>query len=422
MECTIELFERGQWKPCCLVETETPEAGPVSPATLTYLPSYLEEGALPVSLHYPRRTEPFRLSCWPSFLLDLIPQGEGREYLLYEYQLPDEQAMNWPMMLLGAINPVGNLRIREAFESWRQRTTHKAPVWITRGFTRKEILERSEDFVEYLEEHGMLSAGTASLQGRTPKFLMTQGKNGLWYADAALPDDEAARHFLVKLSPGRNLADWKILENEAAYLQVAKEMGLFVADLPTWQSDMLFMPRFDRALAEKGILRYPQESLVSLCKIFDETRMPSQNDVLKTLRQYTSDPAETTLEYLKRDMMNVALGNTDNHPGNTAVQSVSGKVRLTPLFDFTPAHLSTDNIERSLEWVDERGNILDNWGEIIGRLDVPAEEHLAIRKEIARFGEKLATLADLMKKAGVDDDIIEARYYSIANLRAQLND
>lgn len=129
---------------------------------------------------------------------------------------------------------------------------HKAPVWITRGFTRKEILERSEDFVEYLEEHGMLSAGTASLQGRTPKFLMTQGKNGLWYADAALPDDEAARHFLVKLSPGRNLADWKILENEAAYLQVAKEMGLFVADLPIWQSDMLFMPRFDRALAEKA--------------------------------------------------------------------------------------------------------------------------------------------------------------------------
>ncbi len=422
MQCTIEIFERGQWKPCCLVAAETPEAGPLSPAVLTYLPSYLKDGALPVSLRYPVRAEPFRLSRWPSFLLDLVPQGEGREYLLYEHHLHDGQAADWQTMLLGAINPVGNLRIREAFESWREMMVRKAPVWTSRGFTVKEILERSEDFVEYLEEHGMLSAGTASLRGKIPKFLMTQGKDGLWYADAALPDDKAARHFLVKLSPGRNLADWKILENEAAYMQVAKEMGLFVTEIPTWQSDMLFIPRFDRAVTEKGVSRYPQESVVSLCEIFDETAMPSQNEVMKTLRQFASDPLETTLEYLKRDIMNAALGNTDNHPANTAVQFTGDKVRLAPLFDFAPAHLSIDDIARSLEWMDEQGEILDNWGEIVGRLDVSAEERPLIRQEISRFGEKLAALEDIMKKAGVDDDIIEARYYSIASLRAQLKD
>ena len=422
MQCTIEIFERGQWKPCCLVETDAPEAGPASPSILSYFPSYIKEGTLPVSLHYPIRSEPYRLVHWPSFLLDLIPDGEGREYLLYEHHLPDNKALDWQLMLLGAINPLGNLRIREAYEAYRQHLAGKAATWIERGFTIQEILERHEDFVEYLEEHGMLSAGTTSIHGKTPKFLMTQGKDGLWYADAALPDEKSARHFLVKLSPGRNLADWKVLENEAGYLHVAREMGLFVSHVPKWQSDMLFIPRFDREVSGNGVIRYPVESLVSLCGIADESVMPSQNAVLKTLRRFANAPADMTLEYIKRDMLNMALGNTDNHPCNTAMESVGGKTRLAPLFNFAPSHLLIDDISRSLEWVNEKGEILDDWNEIIGTLDLPDEERHPMKNELKRFSEKLAFLSDIMKKAGIDDDIIEARYYSIANLCTQLKE
>ncbi len=422
MHCTIEIFERGQWRSCCLVETVTPEAGPVSPSLLTYFPSYVRNGTLPVSFHYPIRSEPYRLSHWPLFLLDLIPDGEGREYLLCEHHLPDTPSVNWQLMLLGAINPPGNLRIREAYETYRQYLTGRAPAWIERGFTIQEILEWREDFVEYLEEHGMLSAGTTSIHGKTPQFLMTQGKDGLWYADAALPDERSARHFLVKLSPGRNLADWKVLENEAGYLYVAREMGLFVSHVPKWQGDMLFIPRFDREVSENSVIRHPVESLVSLCGITDESTMPSQNAVLKTLRQFASDPVGTTLEYIKRDMLNVALGNTDNHPRNTAIESVGGKIRLAPLFNFAPSHLLIDDISRLLEWVDEKGEILDNWSEIIGKLDLPDEERNHMKNDMQQFGKDLVFLPDIMKTAGIDDDIIEARYYSIANLRAQLTE
>ena len=45
-----------------------------------------------------------------------------------------------------------------------------------------------------------------------------------------------------------------------------------------------------------------------------------------------------------------------------------------------------------------------------------------MKNELKRFSEKLAFLSDIMKKAGIDDDIIEARYYSIANLRTQLKE
>ena len=176
MQCTIEIFDRGQWQPCCIVETENPSAGSQSPSVLTYLPDYVENGSLPVSIHFPVRKEPYRLSHWPSFMLDMVPRGEGREYLLYECHIQEELATDWKLMLVGAINPIGNLRIAEANVFYRNFLSKKAPLWVNRGFTIKEILERSENFVEYLEEHGMLSAGTTSVQGKTPKFLMTQDK------------------------------------------------------------------------------------------------------------------------------------------------------------------------------------------------------------------------------------------------------
>lgn len=420
MQCTIEIFDRGQWQACCTVETENPSAGAASPSVLTYLPDYAENGRIPVSIHFPIQKEPYHLDHWPSFLLDMLPRGEGREYLLYECHIPEDVASDWKLMLVGAITPVGNLRIAEAAAFYRDFIARKAPLWVNRGFTIREILERSENFIEYLEEHGMFSAGTTSLQGKTPKFLLTQGKDGLWYADAALPDEKAGRHYLVKLSRGRNLADWKILENEAPYMRVAHEMGLDVAELPKWQSDMLFIPRFDRQVTDEGVIRHPQESISSLCGFVDPSVRRSHNAVLKALRQVASDPFAATVEYVKRDILNMAMGNIDNHPYNTAIRTVDGKTGLAPVYDFSPSYLLTDDIERSLEWVDGKGDILDNWNDILDSLDIPAQEMAAVHLEIDRFGRKLETLQDIMRRQGVDGDIIDARYYSIQNLRSQL--
>lgn len=139
-------------------------------------------------------------------MLDMVPRGEGREYLLYECHIQEELATDWKLMLVGAINPIGNLRIAEANVFYRNFLSKKAPLWVNRGFTIKEILERSENFVEYLEEHGMLSAGTTSVQGKTPKFLMTRTrtacgmrcclaghKGGASFSGQAFPGSQSGR-------------------------------------------------------------------------------------------------------------------------------------------------------------------------------------------------------------------------------------
>lgn len=74
------------------------------------------------------------------------------------------------------------------------------------------------------------------------------------------------------------------------------------------------------------------------------------------------------------------------------------KPSLAPLFNFAPSHLLIDDISRSLEWVNEKGEILDDWNEIIGTLDLPDEERHPMKNELKRFSEKLAFLSDIMKK------------------------
>ena len=50
---------------------------------------------------------------WPAFILDLIPQGFGRRSLAKKMNLsPGPDAADWALLLEGAGNPVGNVRIR----------------------------------------------------------------------------------------------------------------------------------------------------------------------------------------------------------------------------------------------------------------------------------------------------------------------
>ena len=62
---------------------------------------------------------------------------------------------------------------------------------------------------------------------------------------------------------------------------------------------------------------------------------------------------------MRRDVLNVALGNRDNHLRNTALQRFEdGTIRLTPLFDFAPMMLHPDGIARSSRWEGEQGALI----------------------------------------------------------------
>jgi serine/threonine-protein kinase HipA len=148
---------------------------------------------------------------------------------------------------------------------------------------------------------------------------------------------------------------------------------------------------------------------------------PSQFELLQALRAVVSDKTAETIEFLKRDILNLAMRNTDNHARNTAVQQVGAEVRLTPLFDFAPMYLDPDGIPRAARWYHpDTQKELHDWPTILATIAMPDAERQQIRRTLYGFGQQLTALERYMQEAAVDDDIIAFLRPHIAGQIAQL--
>jgi serine/threonine-protein kinase HipA len=273
----------------------------------------------------------------PAFLYDLVPQGKGRTYLIDRLGLSDSENLIVPLVLAGAFNPIGGLRLSSALDFFREEARANPDPATAEGFALEDVLRKTEAFLDHLSLHAMLASGTTGVQGVAPKFLLTADKDGRWFADMALDDERAAQHWLVKLPRGKSEGDRAVLRNEAPYLRVAARCGLRSQHEPMLHGEALFVRRFDREAVNGQVRRHLQESLASVCGLRGFGLPKNQHDLLAGLRAVVSDPTRDTLEFIKRDVLNLAMRNTDNHARNTAVQRLSdGTVQLTPVFDFAP--------------------------------------------------------------------------------------
>jgi serine/threonine-protein kinase HipA len=422
MDCHIEIFHAGQW-----VEAAQASFSDVvrngfraSDCVFEYDLHYaFGDAPPPISLAFPVDADWHALQAWPAFLYDLVPQGNGRRFLLDRLQLPDAQASDLPLLCSGAFNPIGRLRVREAvdyFEQHRERHGLAAD-----GFEFDELLARAPEFHEAMMVHGMLAAGGTGIQGVAPKYLLTEAHDGKWYPDAALSDARARRHYIVKRPRGPSEADRKVLRNEARYMAVAHRLGIRTFDLPVLHGEMLFIPRFDRRAMDGQVLRFHQESAASIAGLGGFGIQADQFRLLAAIRRVVDDPIEETIEFIQRDVLNLAMRNTDNHARNTAVQTVDGVTRLTPLFDFAPMYLDPEGITRAARWYHPgSGKELQRWEDVLPYLDLSASERRQLVESLVGFAGKLASLPDCMRDVGVDEDIVGFVTPGIAAQRTQL--
>ncbi len=382
-----------------------------------------------VSCCYPVDFDTHRLSTWPAFLLDILPSGAGRQHWLSHLQISDGPSADWQLLLSGAGFPPGNLRIAEAVRDLGQEVTPnpEGRQIATRdhpGFTLEQILERREHFIEYAATLGAHVAGCSDVQGVAPKFLLVQDYKGHWHAEGALPDSEVASCWIVKFPRGRTEADRTVLANEAPYMAIARALGLNANPDVHWNNDCLFIRRFDRIVnPDKTVQRLGMESLYSLAGVVDFGTAVPQDLFSRALAHYATDPISTLEEYVKRDCLNVMLGNKDNHGRNTAVlRHEDGRVALTPLFDFAPMYLDPEGIARVSRWPkDQESAGQPDWAAVVSHLsglDDGARREL--RRSLAAWGRQVQSLADIMEKSGVSSGIIENRMYSIEENAAQL--
>ncbi|KQV30379.1 phosphatidylinositol kinase [Rhizobium sp. Root1203] len=421
MDLELEIHHDGKWHVGAVVEIKEPDLGAIGGTVLTYDLDYWMENVgkdlennqttrdlRAVSVADPVDLENHRRKTWPPFLLDLMPSGRARIRLAEALKIdPDAKTSELPLLLRGAGSPVGNVRIKQAAKLDAERVAGLAKV----GVTEEEIFGRSDRFIEIVDYFSIIASGSSGLQGVWPKVAMTKAKDGLYYPDPLVEDADAVDHVIVKLLRSSSERDATILSSEAIYAAIAKEIGLNVDEPSRHENGVLVIPRFDRRIAGDGVLRLGQESIVSAANIAEFAYLGRHEQYIDVLKAVSSHPFADIVEYVKREVANQALGNSDNHGRNTALSKrVDHTVGLSPLFDFAPMRLAPESIARSTRWgvmLKTHSDHMPDWN-IIAESIFPDDTTLAgkLIDELAEFATKLETAPGLAKQLGAHEDVL----------------
>ncbi len=419
--CGIEVFHEGAWHFAGEVHVEDDAAGFGSPGRFEYDFDYLDAmstalGARDrraVSCRYPLGYEEHSERRWPAFLLDLMPSGAARRFWEAELGRPNTPRSDWEILVRGGGNPPGNVRVREAAQPIDE-PPHP-------GFARKEVIERREGFLEHARIHGAPVTGGSGAGGDSPKFLLREDLHGRWHADGALDDRKTKRAWLVKFPRSARADDRVVLRAEAAYHGAARALGVRTEGKVAWERDCLFVPRFDRVMQRGGgtVDRLGLESLYSLIGISDFGVPARKEDLAAAVARYTTDAATEVRELLLRDVLDVALGNTDNHGRNTAVlKSPDGHIALSPLYDFAPMFLDRQGIARVSRWSAESGGFPD-YAAVADALGAFVDVR-ATKRWLRSLAERVGGLGVVLGDEGAPAGVIKACDDRIRRVAADL--
>src|ERR1035437_4885941 len=158
MVYTLQLFFENKWHDAASVSVQNPDAGYQGGTIVNYdMQYFFDVGSVPfsegqpisdaraLSVTIPIDLEDRTRPSWPPFLLDLLPQGLQRERIAAHLGLiPDARSTDLQLLLHGAGSPVGNLRIKEAWDQELKRVSKMPRV----GVTMDDILGRTPQFLE----------------------------------------------------------------------------------------------------------------------------------------------------------------------------------------------------------------------------------------------------------------------------------
>ncbi len=425
MRLTLQLQVGSEWGSAATLEVPSPGEGSAGPCNVEYDVDWLqrwigeERPDTSVSLTYPVQFGPLMSERWPAFLDDLRPMGASHRWWLRRLNLPDDRTSDAEVLRRGTIAPIGNARILEAVP---------ARAGAPPRFPRQALIDRGHDFLEWAAEQGAHVGGATGAGGDSPKLLVRCDASDriwidVWQDDAASPD----KHFLVKFARRNTDRDRLILRSEHVYYRALAELGIETIDtsgLSLQEGEAgpsLWLPRFDVEVRDGRTVRWGMESVYALLHA-EPASWLSHQQALGALRQHfpTESWPELLVEYLRRDLLNLVFGNSDNHGRNTAVLRTDSGVRLAPVYDFAPMKLDLDGITRTTRWEGfERGGEVDWPGLLQSFEDVPEER---LREGLRPLAHKLVDLRDRLHALGLPEETLTFPALGLADTARKLRD
>jgi len=444
-DLTLQIFSAGKWHDAMILRFDKPEKGFESRCSFGYETPYLVENveaigspfSKAVSALYPLDWEGRRFST-PAFVYDIAPAGAAKRFLLARLGQEKPAHIGADLYLLGQSTPapIGNMRIKESAEAVDERE----PI----GFKREDVVHRDSRFLEYAYEQGAAIGGATGAGGEAPKLLLTENKAGLLYPDAVLGDEEVRQHWFIKFARNKgSLVDQDILRSEFHYYKALQKLGIETIAveglaLEEASKPSLWMQRFDREVTSGEVSRFAVESIYSLAQVTAPGSAMNHMDVIRMLAglwrkagQASQIPALVT-DYLRRDLINKILGNSDNHGRNIAIIRQESSFRLAPIYDLAPMVMDDEGVTRTTKWpkdlerageVDWRGvcralaDITDPKDPLAGLTDA-SDPFERLRED----AQRLSALPDILTASGLPDRAMNHPGIHLKNLEQRLKE
>ncbi|MBK5273736.1 MAG: HipA domain-containing protein [Desulfuromonadales bacterium] len=203
---------------------------------------------------------------------------------------------------------------------------------------------------------------------------------------------------------------------------MARRFGVKCGNPLVYRDNTLLIPRFDRIPVAGKLIRLGLETLCSVAMISGFGRRGDHLEFCRAIAAVATDPQTEIYEYLKREILNCALRNVDNHGRNTALIKLDdNRIELSPLYDFAPMFLDPDGIARASLWPSGAETTIGrpNWHsvvELLADLVDPAET----KRFLGRQAPDVQALPEVMKECGVELSVIEGVAARCAEVSADL--
>ena len=389
-----------------------------------------------ISVRLPIESMPFRQHNWFKFIDDIMPAGSSRNYWLRKLGLTDENlaARNFELLSRGTIAPIGNVRIKESIPERPEN-----PIVI--HFTVEDVCRLEVDFIEYAQANGAAAGGASGAGGAAPKLLVRRSQDGgIWIDTFQDTPDNTDIRYLVKFPRGVNDIDKDILRAEYHFYHELHALGFNTIPLEhmmleeSARGPSLWLPRFDSIIIDNKEQLLGLESVYSMLGAAPGTPM-LHGDVIRGIIQVLSNPdiygntttlldeddgiAKFVIEWVRRDLLNIAFGNSDNHGRNTSFIKMNNNVSLSPIYDFAPMKADPETITRTFTW----GQNLElggrfHFARIAESLRDLVEPQLLLT-ELNMTAESLIGLKERLATRGVTDSILNFPSMSYQDLRVK---
>lgn len=343
----------------------------------------------------------------PAFLHDIIPAGAGRRHLLSRVVVPPGMSIDLFLLQQFAAAPIGHMRIKSAAEA--PCSSQK----LSGGFNREEVVQDGMGFLDQARESGMAISGALGAGGEAPKMLLVEDAWGQLYPEGAVHDADVCRHWFVKFPRNTaNQLDRDILHSEYCFYRALSELGIdtIAADGLTHEAvkmPSIWMQRFDRKVSTEGVERIAVESMYSLCGARNRGGFLNHFDVVDRLANtwiaagQESEIPDMVSEYLRRDLVNQIVGNTDNHGGNLSILRGTERVSFAPIYDLAPMVMDIEGVVRITRWstnIERLGSV--DWGAVCARFAHRADPEWLFDR-LQADARLLLALPDLLQDLGL---------------------